>query len=1237
MSSDKVPFQKLTPIKDFDLDSYEEALNFVFKNEDIRNIAITGPYGAGKTSLIETYKKKYGDKKYINISLAHFKSDKNEIEIDENVLEGKILNQLIHQIDSDKIPKTNFKVKQTIRPLKIFGNTVLLVTLIILILYMFFFGKWRSYILYLPVKWIKEILLWTTKQEFLIIAGIFSLVIIVRFIYVLMMIQNNRNIFKKFNLQGNEVEIFEESDESYFDKYLNEVLYIFNNSEAEAIIFEDIDRYDVSQIFGKLREINILVNNRRIRTNQNPIRFIFLLRDDVFFSKDRTKFFDFIIPVIPVIDASNSYEQFIEHFKENDLIDIFDSKFLQRLALYIDDMRILKNIYNEFFIYKNRLNLIELDPNKLLALISYKNIFPKDFSDLQMNSGFVYTLFFHKKDFILNILNQFDSEIAKKELLLKKIKNETLISIEELEVLYFTSNFSIISINGNDISSFKNNVEVIRCAKKYPLNVEVYYRYRSYPEKIDFNAEIKKIYSQPDFLERKKIVESKMNTEIKKISTEIQKIKKEKEIIQNHKLSKIITRENVDEIFRLTYINEIGEENDFKQVKGNPYFPMIKFLIRNGYIDESYPDYMTYFYENSLSVTDKIFLRGISDQIAKEYEYELTNPDLVISRLNVLDFKNEEILNFSLLCHLLKNSEKYKLMLNEFMLQLKLTANLEFLGRYLELEIELESLIKTLNYIWPSIFENIIEANTFGDDLKKKFTLDLLYYSSQEELMKLNENGYLSEYISFNDTFLNISEPDIDKIYNSFKTLNIKFIKINYEESEIKLFNLVYTNHFYELNQELIELFLEKKYKFTRSKDYITKNYTLISSNKEQPLYAYISKNMDEYLKVLLKNKENKIYDDEMAVIELLNDSNVSLEDKEDYLELLQTKITNLMKIEEKAIWDVMLDKKKISFNYENILDYFIEYNQDLNLTLIQFINNAISNIEYDSENLEHFYGESVISNLFNKIVKCEDISNESYKMILSKFNRIYNSFGYSNITKEKVAILVDIRVIKMTKENLLFLRNHYKEIVILFNKKNIKSYIELIDGEYLELDEMKMLLSENIDDKYKLDLLKLTDEKISLDSSHYSEKIKFYILNNNFEFEDIPFLIQNYTKQKKDFKDSILKVVYSELDKVLKLDINLPYIFLKDLLEFGDFEEIEMKKLFVMSLSSLNKNQAKEIVEILSMNEYLGLFNLKRPRIEITDLDKQILTIFKQNGWITKFEVDKENNNFYRAYGRSL
>lgn len=123
------------------------------------------------------------------------------------------------------------------------------------------------------------------------IDGIIVIGLLWFFIYGLIKIQKNKNVFRKLNLQGNEIEIFEESDDSYFDKYLNEVLYLFENADADVIVFEDMDRFNANRIFERLREVNTLANIQLQKENKRMLRFFYLLRDDIFVSKDRIKIF----------------------------------------------------------------------------------------------------------------------------------------------------------------------------------------------------------------------------------------------------------------------------------------------------------------------------------------------------------------------------------------------------------------------------------------------------------------------------------------------------------------------------------------------------------------------------------------------------------------------------------------------------------------------------------------------------------------------------------------------------------------------------------------------------------------------------------------------------------------------------------------------------------------------------------------------------------------------------------
>ncbi|EDY9463826.1 hypothetical protein GP112_004594, partial [Salmonella enterica] len=153
---------------------------------------------------------------------------------------------------------------------------------------------------------------------------------------------------------------------------------------------------------------------------------------------------------------------------------------------------------------------------------------------------------------------------------------------------------------------------------------------------------------------RKENVENKLNGKIEEINELISRSRESLVDSRNKKLKEIITRENIDEIFKLTYTNEIGEERDFNEIKSSEYFDLLKYLIRDGYIDETYSDYMTYFYENSLSRIDKMFLRSITDQKGKEFTYQLKNPKQVVARLREVDFEQEEALNFDLLAYLLQ-------------------------------------------------------------------------------------------------------------------------------------------------------------------------------------------------------------------------------------------------------------------------------------------------------------------------------------------------------------------------------------------------------------------------------------------------------------------------------------------------------------------------------------------------------------------------------------------------------
>ena len=140
---------------------------------------------------------------------------------------------------------------------------------------------------------------------------------------------------------------------------------------------------------------------------------------------------------------------------------------------------------------------------------------------------------------------------------------------------------------------------------------------------------------------RKKAVEDRAIDTQQLLEKQLKELKKQKKRISGWSISQIINRDNIDTIFQITTTNELGDVTDYNQIKKSEYFNLLKYLIRNGYIDESYSDYMTYFYENSLTLNDKTFLRSVNDKKAKEYSYNLDSPLLVVSNFIPEDFLQE--------------------------------------------------------------------------------------------------------------------------------------------------------------------------------------------------------------------------------------------------------------------------------------------------------------------------------------------------------------------------------------------------------------------------------------------------------------------------------------------------------------------------------------------------------------------------------------------------------------------
>lgn len=181
------------------------------------------------------------------------------------------------------------------------------------------------------------------------------------------------------------------------------LIYILEklSEEYEAIVFEDMDRLDHTKcisIFHQLREINLSLNERGL-VNRFPFRFLYVVNDELMEKINQTKFFDYIMSVVPSLGHENAIAKF-QYFVLNDLKIELKEKEKDCIFNAIDasillkDYRTLKQIKNDYMLFssiaKSTGIIIEKCQGILLGFIIYKVLWPQDYNLIRCKKSFVF-------------------------------------------------------------------------------------------------------------------------------------------------------------------------------------------------------------------------------------------------------------------------------------------------------------------------------------------------------------------------------------------------------------------------------------------------------------------------------------------------------------------------------------------------------------------------------------------------------------------------------------------------------------------------------------------------------------------------------------------------------------------------------------------------------------------------------------------------------------------------------
>lgn len=412
---------------------YAAAIEAALADDQIRNIALSGNYGVGKSSILREVARRQDDR-IVELSLSTLAPIEEASQLDDSVpiqaktptnrIQQEIVKQLLYREYPSRTPGSRFRRIERFRWWRTIGTSVLLGFVVAVI---FLLTGWTVKIVsvftpYLDSGFWDHLAIWSAAA---------LIIMLVSWLFY------GKLYIRQFSA-GSATVTLDNSSVSYFDQYLDEIVYFFEVSDRDVVIFEDIDRFNDSYIFETLRALNTLLNaSPQIK---KPIRFIYAIKDSIFdrigleaegrkrdttvlatddlaqteaVRANRTKFFDLVIPVVPFIthrSARNLALQLlnqVEHEVAPELLDL--------AAQHVPDMRLLKNVRNEFIVFRDRIfsgdgEQLNLSETELFAMMLYKSTHLTDFESIRLGKSKLDILYKVSRELVSENIKRIEGE-----------------------------------------------------------------------------------------------------------------------------------------------------------------------------------------------------------------------------------------------------------------------------------------------------------------------------------------------------------------------------------------------------------------------------------------------------------------------------------------------------------------------------------------------------------------------------------------------------------------------------------------------------------------------------------------------------------------------------------------------------------------------------------------------------------------------------------------------------------
>lgn len=911
-----------------------------------RNVALTGSYGSGKSSILSKVVEELGDR-VVSVSLSTLGSEDVPPEDDPankdplktspitNAIQKEIVKQLLYREKPSNVPGSRYRRIEGFRKGRAFGFSLLVAASLTAVS-----------LLTGATSRVEKIFGNEVFPNVLIYVAVFVLLLLLS--QGLQVLFHNRVWIEKLTSGPASISLSNKS-ESFFDKYLDEIVYFFEANTYDVVVFEDLDRFNDPYIFETLRELNTLLNNSK-QIEPKVISFVYAIKDSIFEQlgklsingvqltadeirqlavTNRTKFFDVVIPVVPFISHRNardlvSQEMELSGFK-------IDKPLLDLVSKHMVDMRLIKNVHNEFGVFEQKIlgpsHLDELLPQQLFAMVVYKNLNMGDFEKVKEGTSKLDDVY---GDFRLLVNTQISS--AERMIRLAQAKTRKIDSIESrsIELGDGLEKYvgQLLRAAGQNIENATLSLAVATALPelrgsefwKTWLGDESLILTIGYQTTVQANYYGPQTVAQNFFLSLEDVrtalrdpllLDEWQSADRKHLQASIEESTKLRDFLKG------ATMEQLSERDELTLKTDHGVESFAAITERHLGKGLALDLVKAGYIDRNYSLYVSIYYDDTVTARARNYILHSVEASTIDINAEIgTGPQIEAMLDEVGDsiFAERSIYNLQLLDHLLAKKDK-RLDRSMRLIASDGADEQEIRTAYFSSGKQVEALVERLAPHWPDLLNFLVSDDSVAE--AKQISLMDNAIASLSDKVTYKTDPAVGEFIKLNYLKLKTLTGSahinsIDSVVAVLEQANVRFESL--EALSDGLSAAAIEKSLYELTEANLVTALDGE-----------KNLSLdrIRSISEE-VFKFAAENLASYIRIAEHSSSTEhTIDDHKNFIAILNQiADKKLDEVTAVVKsaasVVVTKITAL----DERLWPVVAHTEKLQANYANISEY---------------------------------------------------------------------------------------------------------------------------------------------------------------------------------------------------------------------------------------------------------------------------------------------------------------------------